>query len=476
MHRISERGHFFLRLFYTLTALKQDLNILWAQCQQILRDNLSQSAYQTWFAPVVALQYENDVLVLQVKSQFIVEYIEENYLDLLSRVLRKVFGPAIRLEYRIMVAGSSIDVPSEPLREPISRPRNEAYAPSQEFVNAWDSQLNPQYTFDNFVKGEPNKLARAAAIEIAKNPGKTLFNPLFLFGGSGVGKTHLAYAIGNEVERLNPNARVLYVTANMFKLQFQDAVNHNQVPDFLMFYQSVDVLIVDDIQYFSDLKGTQDTFFQIFNYLQQSHKQLILTSDRSPMELQGIQDRLLSRFKWGLAAEITRPDYQLRHDILLYRVRRDGVKLGDDIITYIASNVSDNVRDLEGVLASLLAYSTLTDNPIDMALTEKVVGRLVQLQPKTYMPSDIIAAVCREMNVPEQVITARTRQREAVKARNIVMYLIKKFTDSSLAEIGKYVHRDHATVAYSLNSMDAQMGYDAVLRQEVTKIENQLGR
>lgn len=472
-----ERSHFFLSVLNIIyTSLKQDLNILWSECQQILHDNLSPSAYQTWFAPVSALDLENDVLVLQVKSQFIVEYIEENYLDLLSRVLRKVFGPAIRLEYRIMVAGSSIDVPSEPLREPINRPRNEAYAPSQELVNAWDSQLNPQYTFDNFVKGEPNKLARAAAIEIAKNPGKTLFNPLFLFGGSGVGKTHLAYAIGNEVERLNPNARVLYVTANMFKLQFQDAVNHNQVPDFLMFYQSVDVLIVDDIQYFSDLKGTQDTFFQIFNYLQQSHKQLILTSDRSPMELQGIQDRLLSRFKWGLAAEITRPDYQLRHDILLYRVRRDGVKLGDDIITYIASNVSDNVRDLEGVLASLLAYSTLTDNPIDMALTEKVVGRLVQLQPKTYMPSDIIAAVCREMNVPEQVITARTRQREAVKARNIVMYLIKKFTDSSLAEIGKYVHRDHATVAYSLNSMDAQMGYDAVLRQEVTKIENQLGR
>lgn len=456
--------------------MKQDLNILWAQCQQILRDNLSQSAYQTWFAPVVALQYDNDVLVLQVKSQFIVEYIEENYLDLLSRVLRKVFGPAIRLEYRIMVAGSSIDVPSEPLRESVNRPRSEAYAPAQEAINAWDSQLNPQYTFDNFIKGEPNKLARAAAIEIAKNPGKTLFNPLFLFGGSGVGKTHLAYAIGNEVERLNPNARVLYVTANMFKLQFQDAVNHNQVPDFLMFYQSVDVLIVDDIQYFSDLKGTQDTFFQIFNYLQQSHKQLILTSDRSPMELQGIQDRLLSRFKWGLAAEITRPDYQLRHDILLYRIRRDGVKLGDEIITYIASNVSDNVRDLEGVLASLLAYSTLTDSPIDMALTEKVVGRLVQLHPKTYLPSDIITAVCREMNVPEKIITARTRQREAVKARNIVMYLIKKFTDSSLAEIGKYVHRDHATVAYSLNSMEAQMSYDAVLRQEVAKIENQLGR
>ena len=440
---------------------------MWAQCQQILRDNLSQSAYQTWFAPVVALQCENDVLVLQVKSQFIVEYIEDNYLDLLSRVLRKVFGPTIQLEYRIMVAGGMIDVPSEPLREPVARPRSEVYTPHQEIDNAWESQLNPQYTFDNFVKGEPNKLARAAAIEIAKNPGKTLFNPLFLFGGSGVGKTHLAYAIGNEVERLNPNARVL---------QFQDAVSHNQVPDFLMFYQSVDVLIVDDIQYFSDLKGTQDTFFQIFNYLQQSHKQLILTSDRSPMELQGIQDRLLSRFKWGLAAEITRPDYPLRRDILLYRIKKDGIKLSDEIIDYVASNVSDNVRDLEGVLASLLAYSTLTDSPINMALTETVVGRLVQLHPKTYLPADIIAAVCHCMKVSNQVITAKTRLKEAVKARNIVMYLIKKFTDSSLSEIGKYVHRDHATVAHSLNTIEAQMSYDAVLRQEVATIERQLGR
>ena len=455
--------------------MMQDVNILWAQCQQVLRDNLSQTAYQTWFAPVCALQYENDVLVLQVKSQFIVEYIEENYLNLLSRVLRKVFGPQIRLEYRIMVAGSSIDVPSEPLRETIV-PRDEVYAPQQEVMNDWDSQLNPQYTFDNFIKGEPNKLARAAAIEIAKSPGKTLFNPLFLFGGSGVGKTHLAYAIGNEVVRLNPNARVLYVTANTFKLQFQDAVNRNQVPDFLMFYQSVDLLIVDDIQYFSDLKGTQDTFFQIFNYLQQSHKQLILTSDRSPMELRGIQDRLLSRFKWGLAAEILRPDYPLRKDILLYHIKRDGIKLTDDIIEYVASNVSDNVRDLEGVLASLLAYSTLTDNAIDMALTETVVGRLVQLHPKTFLPADIIAAVCQSLNMPEAVITARTRQRDAVKARNIVMYLIKKFTNSSLGEIGKYVHRDHATVAHSLNLMDDLMSYDVVLRQDVAKIERLLGR
>lgn len=456
--------------------MEQNVNILWAQCQELLRDNLSQSAYQTWFAPVVALQWENNVLVLQVKSQFIVDYIEENYLDLLARVLRKVFGPKVQLEYRILVAGTTIDVPSEPLAADRYPRRSEPALPVVEPIEKWDSQLNTQYTFDNFVKGEPNKLARAAAVEIAKHPGKTIFNPLFLFGGSGVGKTHLANAIGNEVCTLNPMARVLYVAANTFKLQFQDAVSRNRVPDFLMFYQSVDVLIVDDIQYFAELKGTQDTFFQIFNYLQQSHKQLILTSDRSPLELHGVQERLLSRFKWGLSAEITRPDYQLRRDILSYRIRKDGIKLSEEIVDYIATNVTDNVRDLEGVLASLMAYSTLTDSPVDMALAEKVVGRLVELHPKAYVPADIIAVVCRHLKVAEQTVMARTRQRDAVRARNIIMYLLKKYTDSSLAEIGACVRRDHATVAHSLNSMADLMSYDAVLRQDVATIERQISR
>jgi chromosomal replication initiator protein len=455
--------------------MQENINILWAECQQILKDNLSQSAYQTWFAPIEPIQWEDNMLVLQVRSQFIVDYIEDNYLDILSRVLRKVFGSQVQLEYRILMAGSSIDIPSDSTKLSNTKPMSVSQS-AVEIATEWDSHLNPQYTFDNFIKGEPNKLARAVAVEIAKSPGKTIFNPLFLYGGSGVGKTHLAYAIGNEVCRLNSDARVLYVAANTFKLQFQDAVNHNRVPDFLMFYQSVDVLIVDDIQYFADLKGTQDSFFQIFNHLQQSHKQLILTSDRSPLELRGVQDRLLSRFKWGLAAEITRPDYQLRHDILMYRIRKDGIKLSDEIITYVATHVTDNVRDLEGVLASLLAYSTLTDSPIDMALTQTVVGRLVALRPQSFDTKDIVSRVCQHMNVTEKVITARTRQREAVRARNIVMYLIKKYTDSSLAQIGAVVHRDHATVAHSLNTMDDLMSYDAVLRQEVAAIERTLSR
>lgn len=456
--------------------MQENVNILWSECQQILKDNLSHSAYQTWFASIEPIQWENNMLVLQVRSQFIVDYIEDNYLDILSRVLRKVFGANVQLEYRILMAGSSIDIPSDSTKHAALSKPSLTPQPVMQMADEWDSNLNPQYTFDNFIKGEPNKLARAVAVEIARSPGKTIFNPLFLYGGSGVGKTHLAYAIGNEVCSLNPSARVLYVAANTFKLQFQDAVNHNRVPDFLMFYQSVDVLIVDDIQYFADLKGTQDSFFQIFNHLQQSHKQLILTSDRSPLELRGVQDRLLSRFKWGLAAEITRPDYQLRHDILMYRIRKDGIKLNDEIIDYIATHVTDNIRDLEGVLASLLAYSTLTDNPIDMDLTQTVVGRLVALKPQSFDTKDIITTVCQHLNVTEKVITARTRQREAVRARNIVMYLIKKYTDSSLSQIGAYVHRDHATVAHSLNTMEDLMSYDAVLRQEVAAIERTLGR
>ena len=456
--------------------MQDKLNILWSECQQILKDNLSPSAYQTWFASLDAIQWDNNLLVLQVRSQYIVDYIEENYLDLLCRVLRRVFGPSVRLEYRVLMAGSSIDIPSDSLKVSMSNPEAQLQHTLVGLQPDWDSHLNKQYTFANFMKGEPNKLAHAVAIEIAKMPGRTVFNPLFLFGGSGVGKTHLANAIGNEVCALNPQAKVLYVTANTFKLQFQDAVNHNRVPDFLMFYQSVDVLIVDDIQYFADLKGTQDNFFQIFNHLHQSLKQLILTSDRSPMELRGMQERLLSRFKWGLAAEITRPDYALRKDILTYRLHKDGIKLSDEIIEYIATNVTENVRDLEGVLASLLAYSTLTDSPINLALAQIAVGRLVELHPRTFNPNDIIMTVCQHLNISEKVITARTRQREAVRARNIVMYLIKKYTGGSLADVGKYVHRDHATVAHSLSAMEDLLSYDVVLRQELATIERALER
>ena len=445
----------------------------WAQCQTILADNLTASAYQTWFAPIVPLQFAEGVLVLQVKSQFVAEYIEENYIPLLSSAIIRVFGQGTRLEYRVLIdsttgAGTMLPSAGAPAK-------SQWVMPGPQQTNDDLPKLNELYTFDSFVAGEPNKLARTAGLAIAKQPGYTAFNPLFIYGGSGVGKTHLACAIGHQVQALHPHARVLYVSANTFKLQFQDARKENRIPDFLNFYQSVDVLIIDDIQYFAGLKGTQDTFFHIFNYLQQSRKQLILTSDRPPIELKDIEERLLTRFKWGLAAEITRPDYTLRRNILLSKMRRDGIMLSDEVVDFIATNVHDSVRDLEGILASLLAHSTLTDKEIDLALAEKVVSHIVALQPQKITVEDVISTVALHFNVPEKAIMAQSRVREVTAARHVAAYLCKELTDSSLSEIGfRMGKRTHATVLHSIAYVRETMEFDPVLRQHIAQLQSAL--
>ena len=451
----------------------QDPNILWQQCAVILRDNLTPSVYNTWFASLEVVDYADDVLVLRVKSQFVAEYIEENYIDLLSRVIWRVFGENTRLEYRVLIdstTGAAATYPSE--RKAASPVQSSMQAIPAE---AWDPQLNPMYTFRTFIAGETNKLARTAGIAIAKDPGKTVFNPIFIYGGSGVGKTHLANAIGNEIASTMNSQRVLYVSANTFKLQYQEAAQQNKIPAFLQFYMSVDVLIIDDIQFFSGLKGTQDTFFHIFNYLHQSRKQLILTSDRSPLQLRDVEERLLTRFKWGLPVEIQRPDYALRRDILMSKMHRDGLLIPDDVVDYIASNACENVRDIEGVLASLMAYSTLLDKDIDMELAQSVVGRLVEVQPKEVIMEDVIGAVCEHSGIPEKAVLGQSRQKDVVRARQLVMYLCKRLTSRSLSDIGNAVgHRSHATVIHTLNTITAQMEYDKVLRHDAEILEGQL--
>ena len=444
----------------------------WAQCQTILADNLTSTAYQTWFAPIVPLRYAEGTLVLQVKSQFVAEYIEENYIPLLSAAIIRVFGQGTRLEYRVLVdstsgAGTTLPSAGSPVNaRPIQQPAQS---------NSDLPSLNELYTFDSFVAGAPNKLARTAGLAIAKQPGYTAFNPLFIYGGSGVGKTHLACAIGHQVQALFPQARVLYVSANTFKLQYQDARKDNRIPDFLNFYQSVDVLIVDDIQYFAGLKGTQDTFFHIFNYLQQSRKQLILTSDRPPIELKDIEERLLTRFKWGLAAEISRPDFQLRRDILLSKMRRDGITLSDEIVDFIAQNVQDSVRDLEGILASLLAHSTLTDQEIDLALTEQVVSHIVAVHPHRTTVDDVLEEVSKHYNVSQKAITSSNRSKEISQARHVTAYLCKKLTQSSLTEIGfRLGHRTHATILHSVSYVNAMLEEDPVLRQHIAQLQSAL--
>lgn len=468
--------------------MEVDVNIQWKACQQILADNLTPSAYQTWFAPMYALRYEDGVLVLQVKSQFVVEYVEENYIDLLSKAIFRTFGQGTRLEYRVLIdskSGAASTVHSVRNDQEIrrgERDMQQIMAASPEDRRAaenFDTQLSDRYTFDNFVAGETNKLARITGLAIAKQPGRTSFNPLFIYGGSGVGKTHLANAIGNQVRLLNPDKKVLYVSANTFKLQYMDAVQTNNITNFLNFYQSVDVLIVDDVQYLSGqhVQKTQDTFFHIFNYLQQMQKQLILTSDRSPLQLKDIEDRLLTRFKWGLCAEITRPDFQLRKSILRDKMMQSGIELSEDIVEFIAHNVRDNVRDLEGILASLMAYSTLDDREIDMALAEQVVARIVEIKPKTVSMGDILGAVCEKFNLQEKSILGLSRTKEIMQARHIAIYLCTVFTEHSMSEIGNYMgNRTHATAMHSANIIRSQISMDPVLRNQIHQLEDILRR
>ena len=454
--------------------MTNELQQKWSKCQAILADNLTDSAYRIWFAPIIPLQFENGTLVLQVKSQFVAEYIEENYLQILSATIIRVFGAGTHLEYRVLIdatSGAATQLPSAGSHTHANHIINNMPRQRDNF----DSQLNTFYTFDSFIAGEPNKLARTAGVAIANQPGYTAFNPLFVYGGSGVGKTHLANAIGNQVKVLNPDSRVLYVSANTFKLQYQDAAKNNHIPDFLNFYQSVDVLIVDDIQYFAGLKGTQDTFFHIFNYLQQSRKQLIFTCDRPPVELKDIEERLLTRFKFGLTAEIKKPDYQLRKDILLSKMRRDGIVLSEDVVDFIASNVRNSVRDLEGILASLLAHSTLTDKEIDVRLAEEVISHIVAIQPKEITPGDVIGAVSEHFGLPEKAILSANRSREIAQARHLAIYLTKELTDCSLTEIGfKMGRRTHATVLHSITMIKDQLEFDPALRQTVSKLESEL--
>ena len=447
----------------------------WAQCQTILADNLTSSAYQTWFAPIVPLQFAEGVLVLQVKSQFVAEYIEQNYIPLLSAAIIRVFGQGTRLEYRVLIDSTSGAGTSVPSSGSTAQAVNAQFIVGQQAAANFDSQLNNLYTFDSFIAGEPNKLARTAGLAIAKQPGYTAFNPLFVYGGSGVGKTHLVNAIGNQVKVLNPQARVIYVSANTFKLQYQDATRNNRVTDFLNFYQSVDVLIVDDIQYFAGLKSTQDTFFHIFNYLQQSRKQIILTCDRPPVELKDLEERLLTRFKWGLSAEIKQPDYLLRKNILLSKMHRDGISLSEEVVDFIAQNVRNSVRDLEGILASLLAHSTLTDEDINLKLAEQVVSHIVALQPRAISIGDVLTATADHYGVTEKALLSNNRSREVTQVRHVAAYLCKELTSSSLTEIGfKLGRRTHATMLHSVALINQQLEFDASLRQHIAQIESAL--
>ena len=454
---------------------------LWSRCLSVIKDNISEASFNTWFAPIVSLKFENNVFVLQVPSQFFVEYIEEKYIDLLRMTLYREVGIGTRLEYRVLIdksSGKGTQIPSN-----AEQSKHKSNSSTSNYISPYnkpqlpeiDPQLNPAYNFNNLIEGNSNKLARTAGMSIGNEPGKNIFNPLFVYGQSGVGKTHLANAIGVMVKQLHPEKRVLYVPANTFQIQYTDSVRSNSQNDFLNFYQTIDVLIIDDIQEFAGKTGTQNTFFHIFNHLHQSGKQLILTSDKSPVVMVGLEQRLLTRFKWGLSAEIEKPDFDLRKSILQSKIYRDGLEISEEVVDFIAEHVSDNVRDLEGVLVSLMAHSTLANMPIDITLAEKVISRIVNITKKVNTVEKIRDVVCEYFSLSVDAISTKSRKREVVQARQIAMYLSKQLTKNSLSSIGNTIgQRDHATVLHACKIVNDLMDCDKSFRTSVREIEEKL--
>ena len=374
-----------------------DFATQWSKCLQAIKDNVNEQIFQTWFAPIKPLGYENNTLHISVPSPYYYEFLEEQFIDLIRKVLYKYFGEGTNLEYQVVVVqdtNTTVELTSTKRTILPQQPKpivNKGLP--QGVVSELDPHLNPECNFDTFIEGMSNKLARSVAEAVAKNPGKT-FNPYFIYGTSGVGKTHLANAIGLKVKELNPAARVLYVSAHLFKVQYTDSVRNNTLNDFINFYQTIDVLIIDDIQEFAGNTKTQNTFFYIFNQLHQNGKQLVMTADRAPMLLQGLEDRLITRFKWGMVAELEKPSLDLRKDILRSKVKRDGLVFPDNIIDYVAEHVTGSVRDLEGIAISMMAQATIFNKDIDMELARQTVRKLSYVEEKDITIDDIVETVC----------------------------------------------------------------------------------
>ena len=456
---------------------------LWDNCLSLIKENVTEQQFKTWFAPIVFEQYNEDTrtLLVQVPSMYVYEYLEQYYVGLLSKVLTRCFGQNVQLTYRIVTDqqhGLSQDVEAEKPAEIDTDQRavrgNKAptvidAAPTQDL----DPQLDVHRTFNNFIEGDSNKLPRTVGLSIAEHPGKSTFNPFFVFGPSGCGKTHLINAIGVRCKELYHQKRVLYVSARLFQVQFTDAVRQNKVNDFIQFYQSIDVLIVDDIQEWATATRTLDTFFHIFDHLFRLGKQIVLASDRPPVDLDGVKDRLLTRFSCGLIAELENPNVQLCIDILNAKCRRDGLKIPEDVIQYIAQTANGSVRDLEGVINSLMAYSIVYNSNIDMRLAERIIKRAVKVDNKPLTIDDILEKVCSHYNVTQQQVFSRSRKRDYVLVRQISMYLAQKYTKMPASRIGQLIGgRDHSTVVHSCSTIEERLKVDKAFLAEFTSIEN----
>ena len=449
---------------------------LWDNSLLLIKDSVTEQQYNTWFKPIVFESYKpsTKTLLVQVPSPFVYEYLEQNFVDLLSKVLHRNFGEGIRLTYRVVTDKEhklSQDIEADPDDADMAKQTRER-AQQQEDI---DTQLDPKLTFNNYMEGDSNKLPRSVGLSIAEHPNTTQFNPMFIYGPSGSGKTHLVNAIGLKAKQMYPQKRVLYVSARLFQTQYTDAVLHNASNDFINFYQSIDMLIVDDIQEWAGKAKTLNTFFHIFNHLFRNGKRIILACDRPPVELKDMPDRLLTRFSCGLVCELEKPNIQLCVDILSNKIRRDGLKIPVDVISFIAQTCNGSVRDLQGAINGLLAYSIVYNSSIDIRLAERVIKRAVKVDDKPLTIDDIVETVCHHYNVTVTAVNSKSRKRDYVVARQVTMYLAQKYTKMPASRIGKLVgNRDHSTVIHSCTKVEERLKIDAGFSDELVSIENGL--
>ena len=441
----------------------------WNRCLAVIKANLPAEQYDVWFAPIDAVDYdqENNRVMLKVPSKFFVEQIEGRYINLLSSALKMVFGENVQLRYKYNVVGhddsSAIeqnkDKSSDKLKQELKiyKPRVANPFERDDTLEDIDPQLNPRYTFGNYCSSMSNKLAVSIGQAIAEHPEVKTYNPLFVFGSTGVGKTHLLQAIGIRLKEQFPRMRVLYVTARIFENQYTTAVIQKKVNDFINFYQSIDVLLLDDIQFLAGKDKTQNTFFHIFNHLHQHQRQLVMSSDCRPSDLDGMEPRLISRFKWGMTVELEKPDFDLRRKFLAMKAGQDGLNISDEVLDYIAANVTDSVRELEGVMVALLAHATVLDQDITIDLARSVIGNTVKVAPKQLTFESIAETVADYYNLPTDLIYGKSRKREISDARQLVMYLAKKEAQMSSTSIGAKLDRTHATVLHACIQIEQRM-------------------
>ncbi|SDL45555.1 chromosomal replication initiator protein DnaA [Kriegella aquimaris] len=468
-------------------------NSVWNNCLAFINDNIQPQAFKTWFEPIKPIKLADNALSIQVPSKFFYEWLEEHYVKLLKVALTKELGETAKLVYIIRMENTygnrepfTEKIPSSnrgnmgpqemdvPVKSKNPQLRNPFVIPGIRNIKI-ESQLNPNYNFDNFLEGDSNRLARSAGMAVANKPGGTSFNPLLIFGGVGLGKTHLAHAIGVEIKDKYPERTVLYISAEKFTQQYIESVKKNTRNDFIHFYQLIDVLIIDDVQFLSGKSGTQDVFFHIFNHLHQNGKQVILTSDKAPVDMQDIEQRLLSRFKWGLSAELQTPDYETRISILKNKLYRDGVEMPDEIIEHVAKHIKSNIRELEGAIISLIAQSSFNKKEVTLDLAQQIVEKFVKNTKREVSIDYIQKVVSDYFEMDVATLQSKTRKRHIVQARQLAMFFAKKFTKASLASIGSQIgKRDHATVLHACKTVDNLAETDKQFRKYIEDLTKKL--